>query len=128
MQHVLPVRDARSRVEECSPRRGFFFFAAGAAKKGAAVAAADHVRTVAALVTLLEMLERRVAQLRTVDGLPRQAAAHAHLRSALTYEREVLKDLTDHTGMFQQVGSVVADLANLSPAESLAVLSQEVQA
>lgn len=68
-------------------------------RPGDDAAPGDHMRTILALVLVLEALVAKVKEIRTVDGRSRHAMAAGHLRSALTYEQEVLDDLMDPRGM-----------------------------
>jgi hypothetical protein len=60
---------------------------------------ADYVRQIAALTVLLQLLERKMTEIRTADPRPHHVAVEGHIRSALHYERAVLSDLTDPKGI-----------------------------
>jgi hypothetical protein len=60
---------------------------------------AQYVRQIAALTVLLQLLERKMTEIRAADPRPHHVAVQGHIRTALDYERKVLSDLTDPKGM-----------------------------
>jgi hypothetical protein len=67
-------------------------------KPGEDAAPGLHLQTIMALVMVLEALVNKLKDIRKVDGRSRHTMAAGHLRSALTYEQEVLGELMDPSG------------------------------
>lgn len=82
----------------------------------------NHASTIAALTIVLEMLERKMAQIRVGDGRSEHVAVLGHIRSALSYERRVLSQLTDPQGMAMMTAEALEKLLASSPSKAVALL------
>lgn len=84
----------------------------------------DYLRTIAALTVVLELTERKLKQIRSVDGRAHHVAAQGHLRTALDYERKVLSELMDPKGMAALTSTALQEVLALSSSGAFAILEQ----
>lgn len=85
---------------------------------------ADYVRQIAALTVLLQLIERKMTELRQADPRPHHVGCQGHIRSALDYERKVLQDLTDPKGMCALTQSALDYYLAVPPAGAVELLER----
>lgn len=83
-----------------------------------------YIKTIAALTIILEMLERKMVEIKTEDGRPHHTAVLGHIRSALSYERKVLGELTDPQGMAMMTAEALEKLLATAPSNAVALLEE----
>lgn len=82
----------------------------------------EYVRTIAALNIVLEMLERKITEIRDSDKRPHHTATLGHIRSALSYERKLLGEITDPQGMAMMTAEALEKFLASSPSKAVALL------
>lgn len=85
----------------------------------------NYVKTIAALTVLLDMLDRKLDEIRATDSRISHASTQGHIRSALSYERKVLEQLTDPQGMAMMTTEALGQLLISSPSTAVALLEEK---
>ena len=85
----------------------------------------NYISTIAALTIVLEMLERKMTKIRDSDKRSHHTATLGHIRSALSYERKVLSELTDPQGMASMTEAALEKLLTTPPSNAVALLEEE---
>jgi urocanate hydratase len=82
----------------------------------------DYVRTISALAIILDLLERKMSQIKVNDSCQEHVVVHGYIRSALSYERKVLARLTDPHGMASMTSEAMSKLLLAGPTDAIALL------
>lgn len=82
----------------------------------------EYVRTIAAVTILLDLIERKVDQVKAEDGRSLHSAVAGLLRTALSYERKLLAELTDPKGMAASTAAALTEMLSRTPSSAAALL------